>query len=63
MSFQDEHLPEYTMPGDFSPEERLQIQIDNFVAMMGNYGPEASKYLDFPELKIESLSGFFKDLT
>ena len=58
MSFQDEQLPEYAMPGDFSPEERLQLYINHYLEF-----DRLEELTEQQELSISDMTGFFTDLT
>ena len=58
MSFQDEQLPEYAMPGDFSPEERLQLYIDHYLEF-----DRLEEETALQELSILNMTEYFKDLT
>ena len=58
MSFQDEPLPEYAMPGDFSPEERLQLYINHYLEF-----DRLEDETQFQELSLGDMTEFFRDLT
>ena len=58
MSFQDEQLPEYAMPNDFSPEERLQLYINHYLEF-----DRLENETKFQELSLGDMTEFFRDLT
>ena len=58
MSFQDEQLPEYAMPNDFSAEERIQLYIDHCIEF-----DRLEELTEQQELSLGDMTEFFKDLT